>query len=371
MITFACRLARPDFSFDMTFEAGPGITALFGPSGSGKTTAIRLIAGLERPDHGRIALGEQVLVDVAAGIALPPHRRRIGLVFQDAQLFPHLSVRANLIYGRAFTPARLRRVGLEPVIEVLGIGHLLARRPATLSGGERQRVAIGRALLASPALLLMDEPLASLDAARKGEILPFIERLRDEFAIPILYVSHAVEEVARLAERVVKVEHGRVAGVGAPAAMLAPASLAESAEHAGGVSILTAPVRARLPEYGVTLLAHPAGDIVVPGLIATPGPVRVAIGAAQVTLARGRPEGVSVRTMLAGQLVALETDHGPFALASIRLEGGEALKALATRLAMDGLDLRIGDPVVALVKAAAIDERSLPGSPFPGAADQG
>ena len=192
MIRFACRLTRPGFALDAAFTAGPGVTALFGPSGSGKSTVIRLLAGLERPEEGRITLGDSVLLDTESRRAVPPHRRRIGLVFQDALLLPHLSVKANLTYGRWFTPRGERRIAFDPVVEVLGIGHLLDRRPTTLSGGERQRVAIGRALLASPRLLLMDEPLASLDQARRQEILPFIERLRDAFAIPVVYVSHAV-----------------------------------------------------------------------------------------------------------------------------------------------------------------------------------
>jgi molybdate transport system ATP-binding protein len=220
MIRFDCRLVRPAFVFDAAFEAGPGITALFGPSGSGKTTAIRLLAGLERVERGAIALGDRPLLDTQAGINLPPYRRRIGLIFQDALLLPHLPVRANLNYGRWFTPPADRRIGFDPVVEVLGIGHLLGRRTDTLSGGERQRVSIGRALLASPQLLLMDEPLASLDNARKEEILPFIEQMRDVFAIPIIYVSHAVEEVRRLATQVVMLDEGRVVASGPPAAVL-------------------------------------------------------------------------------------------------------------------------------------------------------
>ena len=202
MISVAVKLERHDFSLDVAFAGGAGVTGLFGPSGCGKTTVIRLVAGLECPDEGRIVLGDRVLTDTATRTRVPPHRRRIGLVFQDAQLFPHFDVATNLAYGRHFTARPLRRIETAAVVEVLGIGHLMKRRPATLSGGEKQRVAIGRALLTSPDLLLMDEPLAALDDQRKLEILPFVERLRDEFAIPILYVSHSVEAVARrLAER--------------------------------------------------------------------------------------------------------------------------------------------------------------------------
>ncbi|MCZ8377170.1 MAG: molybdenum ABC transporter ATP-binding protein [Beijerinckiaceae bacterium] len=360
MIRFACRLDRRDFRFDVAFEAESGITALFGPSGSGKTTAIRLLAGLEHAKQGRITLGETVLLDTARGIALPPHRRRIGLVFQDAQLLPHLDIRANLTYGRFFTPRAERRIAFEPVVEMLGIGHLLARRPDTLSGGERQRVAIGRALLASPQLLLMDEPLASLDAARKAEILPFIERLRDEFGVPIVYVSHAVEEVARLAARVIRLENGAVTAAGSPAEVLAPAALASMAERFDAVSVLSAPVRRYLPDYGVTLLDHPAGEIVVPGQIAASrGEVRIAIRATGVTLAVGRPSQISVRTILSGRITAIDRTESPFAMATLALPGGQTLKAYATRLSLDALGLDIGDEVQALIKSATIDERSL------------
>lgn len=185
------------FVLDAAFESTGRLTALFGPSGSGKTSLINAIAGLIRPQRGRIAVDGRVLVDTGDGVFIPKHKRRIGMVFQDARLFPHLSVAANLRYGRWFAPAAERYGDIGAVVELLGIGHLLDRRPAGLSGGEKQRVAIGRALLASPRLLLMDEPLASLDEARKTEILPYIERLRDETKVPIVYVSHSVAEVAR------------------------------------------------------------------------------------------------------------------------------------------------------------------------------
>lgn len=363
MIRFECRLARADFRFDVAFEAGSGITALFGPSGSGKSTAIRLVAGLERPDQGRISLGDAVLVDTAGRRFLPPHRRRVGLVFQDAQLFPHLSVRANLGYGRFFTPRPARRIGFDPVVEVLGIGHLLARRPSTLSGGEHQRVAIGRTLLASPDLLAMDEPLAALDAARKQEILPFIERLRDEFAIPILYVSHSVEEVARLAAAVVRIEAGRVVAIGSPAAVLGATAIGHPADRFDVVSMISGANPRFDPDFCVTRFDHPAGPVVVPGRVAPPpGAVRIAIRATNVALALGRPADVSIRTMLSARVVAIAGDAGPLALVTLALNGGEPLSVYATRLAIHDLGLTPGQPVTALVKAVAIDESAVPGA---------
>lgn len=366
MISFACTLPRDSFTLDASFTAKSGITALFGPSGSGKSTIIRLLAGLERPQQGRITLKQAVLLDTAAGISLPAHKRRIGLVFQDAQLFPHLDVRANLTYGRWFTPSSERRLALEPVVDVLGIGALLSRAPDSLSGGERQRVAIGRALLTSPRLLLMDEPLAALDTARKLEILPFIERLRDSFDIPIVYVSHSVEEVARLASHVVRLEAGRVSAAGSPADVLMPATMPDAAGRFDAVSFLTCRIERYLPDYAVTLLSHPAGELVVPGQIARLGhSVRIAVHATNVTLAVGRPEHLSVRTALAGTITGLASDDGPFALATLALEGGDTLRVYTTRLAIDQLGLATGSAVNALIKAVSIDERGIPGHSQP------
>lgn len=362
MITFDCALRRPDFAFEATFSVGEGITALFGPSGSGKTTALRLIAGLEQADRGCISIGEALLLESNKGLFLPPHRRRIGLVFQDALLLPHLSVRHNLTYGRWFTPKRQRQIAFEPVVEMLGIGHLLHRRPIHLSGGERQRVAIGRALLTSPRLLLMDEPLASLDAARKREILPFIERVHDEFSIPIIYVSHVVEEVVRLASTIIRLEAGKVVGIGTPSDILSPSQLSQTPERFEALSILNARHSRYLPDYGVTLLNHPAGTIVVPGQFdAGTNEVKLAIRATQVTLAVGAPGKTSVRTILNGKISALQTDNGPLALVTIALSGGDSLKAYTTRLACDELQLSIGGNVQALIKSVSVDERGLPG----------
>ncbi len=203
-------LPRDGFTLDVAFRTQARVAGLFGPSGSGKTTLLHVIAGLVQPQRGRVAIDGRVLLDTAARVRLPVHRRRVGYVFQDSRLFPHLSVRRNLLYGRWFAPRATRYGTLDEIVALLGIGHLLERRPGTLSGGERQRVAIGRALLASPRLLLMDEPLASLDEARKAEILPYLERLRDETATPIVYVSHSRDEVERLTREIVHLVNGRV-----------------------------------------------------------------------------------------------------------------------------------------------------------------
>ncbi len=203
-----------DFSLAVSFETAGGATALFGPSGAGKTTVINMIAGLMRPDRGRIALDGETLFDTAARIEVPAFRRRIGVVFQEGRLFPHLSVKHNLDYGRWMSGLAADAQAFAHVVELLDIGHLLDRRPGKLSGGERQRVSVGRALLMRPRLLLLDEPLASLDAARKGEILPYLERLHDEARVPMIYVSHDATEVRRLATRVVMLDGGRVTAAG-------------------------------------------------------------------------------------------------------------------------------------------------------------
>jgi molybdate transport system ATP-binding protein len=203
-----------DFAFAAKFETAGGVTALFGPSGAGKTTIANMIAGLVRPDRGRIALNKTVLFDAAQGVNVPPHRRRVGYVFQEGRLFPHLSVRHNLAYGRFMNGLARDEAAERRIIELLDIGQLLDRRPGNLSGGERQRIAIGRALLTQPQLLVLDEPLASLDRRRKLEILPYLVRLRDEGKVPMIYVSHQAGEIVRLASQVVRIEEGRVVAVG-------------------------------------------------------------------------------------------------------------------------------------------------------------
>ena len=214
MIDVDIRLTKDDFRLDTKFETDTGLTALFGKSGSGKTTLINAIAGLERPDEGRIEVDGNVLFDANAGINLPPEKRRLGYVFQESRLFPHLNVSKNLAYGMTLARPAEGGQDFKRIVELLDLGALLTRRTRTLSGGERQRVAIGRALLANPRILLMDEPLASLDAGRKAEIIPFIERLRDELLLPIVYVSHAIEEVIRVADTMVVMSDGRVAAGG-------------------------------------------------------------------------------------------------------------------------------------------------------------
>lgn len=358
MIRFSCQLSRPRFSLEADFNAPRGCVALFGPSGSGKTTIARLIAGLERPDRGAISVGERILVDTDAGIWTPVHKRRVGLVFQEGQLLPHLSVRQNLEYGGFFAPRDAEAVEFDAVVDILGIGHLLHARPATLSGGERQRVAIGRALRAAPHLLVMDEPLASLDSGRKLEILPFIERLRDELALPIVYVSHALDEVARLATTVVRMQDGRVVGQGTPADVF---SLNEpkTVESAETVSFLSGAVARELPKFGMTILAHPAGEIMLPGRFGDKKRLRIVIPATSVALATEKPRGISVRTVLKGRVRSIAQGDHATALVTIELTGGDLILASLTRLAIADLGLTEDRDVYALIKVVSLDEHSV------------
>ena len=355
------RLRRGDFDLQLHLELACGALALFGRSGSGKSTVLGLIAGLLRPDSGRIRVGDEVLVDTARGVFVPPHRRRVGLVFQDSLVFPHLDVAGNLDYAARFgrRTHESSSVTRKHVVSLLGLEKMLSRRPATLSGGERQRVAIARALLSHPRLLLFDEPLASLDAERKLEILPYILRLREQSACPIVYVSHAVDEVARIADQVAVLDEGRLRAIGAPGEVLAPAW----ARGAGGftaVSVIEARVERYDQEYGLTVFQHPAGSVALPGRIGQAGELhRFVIRATDVALAVQRPRDVSFRTVLSGTIESIERDAGPLARIDIRLVSQERIVALVTRKAVDELAIDVGDRIYALVKATALDERSL------------
>jgi molybdate transport system ATP-binding protein len=360
MIRVDVALKLGDFALDIVFENDAGIIALFGRSGSGKSMTINLIAGLTRPDRGSIVLDGRTLVNTEAGIFVPKHRRRVGLVFQDAQLFPHLSVRQNLLFGRWFAPKAERTIAFDSVVETLGIGHLLERKPALLSGGEKQRVTIGRALLASPKILLMDEPLASLDTERKLEILPLIERLRDEFGVPIVYVSHAVEEVARLAARVVVLENGRVVAMGDVEDVFGPGLSEAGVSRFARSSVITGRLTGVDAAYDLTEISHPAGTIWLTGPAGPVGrEVRIVVKATDITLATAPASNLSVRTTLTGTVAGIETGDGPLASVNIDLEGHGHIFALATRKAIDELGLGVGDRVFALVKTVALDERAV------------
>jgi molybdate transport system ATP-binding protein len=344
-------LERPGFALQVGHDlALTGITALFGPSGSGKTTLLRVIAGLERDVRGRVTFdGEAWQTDSAC---VPPHRRRIGYVFQDGRLFPHLNVEQNLRFALARNPAR-GSVDFAASVEALDLGALLPRRAASLSGGEQQRVAIARALMTSPRLMLMDEPLSSLDVARKKEILPHIERLPELFGVPVLYVTHNLEEVARLANDVVLIVEGRVAAHGTVAEIFERSDLGA---FTGGLEAgVVLRVQVVAAEDGIATLRLGAQELRVPMTGAQVGAYRpIRIHARDVAIATVRPEKLSIRNVLAARILTIESGAGLGVELLLDVDG-EHLRARITRDALEELELATGQPVFALVKSVALE----------------
>ncbi len=359
MLDVSVAARRGHFNLHAAFRSDAPIVALFGRSGSGKSTIVNAIAGIVRPERGRIVINERTLFDSEKGIDLAPEHRRVGCVFQDALLFPHLDVRANLAYGERLTPPADRFVDRERILTLLGIAQLLDRRPANLSGGEKQRVAIGRALLASPRILLLDEPLASLDGARKAEILAYIELLRDELSLPMVYVSHAIEEVTRLADRVVVVADGHVSAEGDTADVLSRHELGAAAGRSEEGVVIEARVASHDPRFDLTTLAFTDGELTVSNVDALPGEeVRVRIRARDVSLALDRPAHVSIQNILEARVVSLGGEYGAIVDVELRV-GDTPLAARITRKAASELGIAPGLRVHALVKAVSIDRRSV------------
>ncbi len=343
---------------EAAFASHASTLALFGRSGSGKSTVVNALAGLLRPDTGRIVVDGVVLFDAARRINVPIEARGVGYVFQDGLLFPHMTVRQNLLYGAR--RAGTRSLSMQQVVALLGIGPVLARKPATLSGGEKQRVAIGRALLSNPRILLMDEPLASLDAGRRSEILGLIERVRDELKVRIVYVSHSVGEVTRLADEVVLMNGGQVVAHGAVEEMFNRADLRPHTGRFEGGALIEARAIAQDPHYRLTTFFFgDGGTLVAPGLdVPIGGRVRMRIRARDLTLATSRPEGLSIRNVLAGKVMAIESGDGPIAEVRVRVAGKE-WPARISRLSVDEMGLMPGLSVYVLVKAIAFDKRSM------------
>ncbi|AKM29623.1 molybdenum ABC transporter ATP-binding protein [Pandoraea faecigallinarum] len=354
-----------NFALDAEFAAGMGVTALFGPSGSGKSTVVNAVSGLLRPDAGRIVVGGDVLFDRANGIALPTWRRRIGYVFQDARLLPHFTVRQNLLFGRWLRRRDVAAAGggaiaLEHVLEVLNLGHLLNRRPGALSGGEKQRVGIGRALLSCPRMLLMDEPLASLDHARRLEILDYLNRIRHELKLPVLYVTHSLDEVMRLADQVVLFREGRTISQGAPADVLNLHRDALDGTTESPGTVLDTRIVAHDTQYGLTELAVDGSETVrlrVPRAGGAPGDAcRILVRERDVAVATSAPADTSVLNVLRARVSTLR-DLGDAVEVDAALLGGGAqtsLRARITRYSADQLRLAPGRDVYLLVKSVAL-----------------
>jgi molybdate transport system ATP-binding protein len=344
------------FTLETRFVSDAPVTALFGRSGSGKTTVLNAIAGLVTPARGRIALGDTVFFDGASRVSV--QKRRVGYVFQEGRLLPHLSVRQNLLYGRFFN-GQHRTEEFERIVTLLDLSHLLARRPHGLSGGEKQRVAIGRALLASPRLLLMDEPLASLDTPRKAEILYYVERLRDEVRVPIVYVSHAIDEVVRLADTVVLLSDGKVAASGPVTEMAGRMDVRPYLGRFEGGAVIETRVAAHDLDWGLARLEFAGGALYAPDVDALVGePVRVRIRARDVSLATERPRGLSMLNVVEGKVKEIGQSSG--ASVDVQLDAtGTPILARVTRKSVAELALAPGKPVYALIKAVAIDRHSV------------
>ncbi len=359
MITVQLGLQRRDFALDVSLALpAHGVTALFGPSGCGKTTVLRALAGLERV-AGRVDIDGDVWQDDAAGLFVPTHRRALGYVIQEAALFPHLDVARNLDYGRRRNGRDGHRVSLDQAVDLLGIGHLMARRPATLSGGERQRVAIARALACGPRLLLMDEPLAALDAGRKAEILPYLERLQRALKLPIIYVSHAIDEVARLADHLVMMEAGHVRIAGPLTELLARNDLPLSRQDEAGV-VIDGQVIEHDSRYALTQVGFAGGTLWV-GQVDQPvgAPVRARLLARDISVTRQLPAQTSVLNVLP---VVLDSGHAEHGTVLLRLRVAAAgaspdhtvLLARITLRSYEALALVPGEPLYAQVKGVAL-----------------
>lgn len=348
-----------DFHLDAGFGMDGGITAIFGRSGSGKTTLVNAIAGLLRPQRGCIRFGDELLFDAENGVYVPAQARRFGYVFQEGRLFPHLTVKRNLLFSNMFSSNKATAADLDRIVGLLGLESLLGRRPGALSGGEKQRVAIGRALLARPRLLLLDEPLAALDTQRKSEILRYLELLRDEFSVPMLYVSHAVEEVVRLASSVVLLSEGRVEASGPVAAVMSDAALRPLTGRYEGGAVITAKVAAHDLRYGLARLDFSGGSLYVADLDALPGEeVRVRIRARDVALALERPAGTTFRNIIPCLVVGIADSAGSMAEVALQA-GGASIVARITRHACEELGLKPGLAVHALIKAVALDRHAV------------
>ena len=353
-VTARFRVIYPGFSLAVALELpGRGVSAIFGPSGSGKTTCLRVIAGLEPARDVYIAARGDVWQDDAKGVFVPAHRRAVGFVFQDGGLFEHLTVRGNIEYGMRRLPPVRRRVSLSHVVDLLEIGELLERRPQTLSGGERQRVGMARALAVSPELLLLDEPLAALDARRKDEILPYLERLHGELEIPILYVSHAVDEVARLADHLVVLEDGAVTASGHPVDLLTRLDLG-LAHGAGAGAVVLAKVHSHDTTDHLTRVEFSGGALWLPYHASAVGqPIRARIQARDVSLTLERQSETSILNILPVTIADIAGDGPGQVMVALDAAGTRLLARITTR-SMYALNLATGMSVYAQIKGVAI-----------------
>jgi molybdate transport system ATP-binding protein len=352
-----CR--HPMGSLDLTVNTAiplDRITGLFGPSGAGKTTLLRIIAGLEPGSTGRVRFDDAVWQSDSPRVFVPPHRRRIGYVFQDMRLFSHLSVQSNIRYG---LKRRQETIKYDDVVEALDLAPLLSRKPVSLSGGEQQRVAIGRALLSQPCLLLMDEPVSALDLPRRKEVLRYLQRLPEIFQVPIIYVTHAIEEIAQLAHSVIVLSRGEVVKNGTVTEVFGDTDLSGLMGHIGAESLLVGTVMEHDPQFHHSVVKVGDQQIVIPGTGRKTGStVRLQIHARDVSIALKRPEQISIRNILKVTVTGL-TDKPDSAYIEVQLDlNGNRLRSLLTRFAVKDLDLQVGQSVYALIKGVSFDQQA-------------
>ena len=361
MLTVSLTHKFKNFHIDVDFTAEPGsITSLYGRSGSGKTSIINMISGLQRPDVGFIKVGNDVLLDTNAGIYKPPENRGLGYIFQDSRLFPHLSIQQNLLYGIKNNLSSNSQVGFDSVVDILQIASLLERKPNTLSGGEKQRVAIGRALLTQPRLLLMDEPLASIDAQLRGEILTFIEKLRDALGLTIIYVSHSIEEVIRLADQMVLISNGGQKAAGNVEEIMSRLDLHTLTGKFDAGAVLSTKVESYDENYDLTGLSFNGGVLRVTGTNLPIGSsVRAHVRARDVSIMLDHPRDTSILNIFEGTIVAIGDNTG--SQIDIKIDFGSPLIARVTKKSFDELKLQVGSNVITMLKAVAVDQRSLGG----------
>lgn len=347
----------PQLGIRAQFTAHEGVTTLFGRSGAGKTSIINMIAGLTAPDAGRIELGEQVVFDSDLGISVPPHDRRIGYVFQDSRLFPHMTIQKNLTYGQRWGKRSADPERAKQICDLLGLEHLLSRRPRELSGGEKQRVAIGRALLADPSVLLLDEPLSALDEARKSEILPYLERLRDESGVPMLHISHSVSEVMRLSTKVVAVQGGKTTSIGTPAEVLGDAAHAPLGVREVS-SVIVGEITAHHDD-GLTEINAGGSALLLPKVAQPLGAnIRVRISAHDVILSLGTAEGLSAQNGFEGTIEDIRSGDGPGAIITLATPAGPILSRI-TKRSVERMGLSVGMPCYALLKTVSVSPQDI------------
>lgn len=343
----------PGFDLEAQLEVPNGVTALFGPSGSGKTTIINAIAGLLSPHEANIRVGKTVLQDTDDNVSLPVHRRQIGYVFQEPRLFPHMTVRQNLDYGTRFRTSTVSPVNRGEILERFGIGHLIDRMPANLSGGEKQRVALGRALLSSPSILLLDEPLAALDDERKREIIPYLEAIRDTADIPILYVSHSAAEVARLSDRIAVLSDGRIIATGETDAVFSDPDVWPDMGIREAGSLLRGTITSYADD-GLAAVSLSGGTVHLPSISGPVGAaVTLRISAHDVIIATEPPSGLSALNVLPATVSAIRAGQGPGVIVSLAI-GDDTLLARITRRSADALKLQLGLACHAIMKSVGV-----------------